>query len=103
METVYGTMKDLEDYVYVLNDGDGPKWCMRSQSVLLRSLKTNLPLGAFAPDGGSGGSFYSRRNILNSFSPSHQYGDSMSAYNILLASVQKKAEKKLKKTKETKS
>jgi hypothetical protein len=87
METVYGTMKDLYESV-LRRDDEGKKIC-RSESVLLRSSKTDLPLGAFAPDGGNGGNFYSRKNILKQYSPSHQYGDSMSAFKILYTSVLK--------------
>ena len=96
MRTIYGTIKDLKRYVKQSYDYNERRWEYTSESVLLRSYKTDLPLGAWTPDRSTGGQFYSRRNILDRYSPSHQYGGSMDAYNILLFSVQKSAEKKLK-------
>jgi len=87
METVYGTMKDL--LRYIRRKDDEGKWSYTNQAVLLRSLKTNLPLGAFATDGSSGGTIYSRRNVLKLGGPYHRFNNSDKAYNILLTSVLK--------------
>lgn len=53
MKTIYGTVKDLSDYV---------KSCgLPKYSILLRSIKTDLPLAAWVYDGYSGGAIITRR------------------------------------------
>jgi len=84
METIYGTMKDLHDYV---RNGNFPKF-----SILLRSLKTGLPLGAYASDGRSGGEIWSRKRVrAGALGPSHLYGSSDAAFRILKSSVESDA------------
>lgn len=78
MKTVYGTMADLK--TEIKNQGN------RTLPTLLRSFKTDLPLGAYAPNGRGGGFFYARRSVERSLPPSHCYAGSDKAYNILLSS-----------------
>jgi hypothetical protein len=79
MRTIYGTMTDLKAYIKANNF---PK-----ESVLVLSLKTQKPLGAYAPDGRSSGEVYSRKSIRTQRPPTHYYGDSMAAYNVLKNNV----------------
>lgn len=84
MKTVYGTMADLRREIK--DQGN------RTMPTLLRSSKTDLPLGAYAPNGRGGGWFYSRRSVDRALAPSHSYAGSDRAYEILLISKKKEAE-----------
>jgi len=85
MITIHGTMNDLVKYV---RDRNFPK-----SAILLLSAKTGLPLGAYAHDGNSKGNVYSRRDIRSQLKagrvirPSHSYGGSDNAFNVLINSV----------------
>lgn len=83
MKTIYGTMKDLKEFI---KEHEYPKY-----SVLLRSEKTDLPLGAYVYDGGAGGYIFSRREIRKRYHlpPSHRYACSCAAYDILVGSLRK--------------
>lgn len=80
MKTIYGTLKDLKQYI---KDCNYPKY-----SVLLKSIKTDLPLAAYVYDGYSGGSIHTRRSIRTSkVEPGHNYANNQEAYKLLKVSV----------------
>jgi len=88
MITINGTFLDL---IRFIKDRNYPKY-----AVLLLSPKTDLPMGAYAPDGGAGGKIWSRRSLqaqskkdLTINDPSHCYSNNDRAYRILMASVKK--------------
>lgn len=81
MKTIYGNLKDLKQY---LKSNEKISKC----PILLRSIKTELPLAAYVPNGCSGGWIYTRRTIKKTkHQPSHNFNNSIEAYKILFSSV----------------
>jgi hypothetical protein len=78
MKTIEGTLSELREFV---------RDRLPKEPVLLVSGKTQLPLGAYVPDGRSGGAIFSRRSILKDWPPTHNYGGSLAAYELLKRSV----------------
>lgn len=82
MEVIFGNkIKDLQDYV---KQNNNPQYC-----VLLENDDGRF-LGSWSPDGYSGGQIHTRRSVLTSLPPRHDYCGSMDAYRALKRDVCKK-------------
>lgn len=81
MKIIYGKVSDLKKYC----SENSPKY-----SVLLLSIKTDLPLAAWVPDGENG--YIVTRKTLGKKelpTPYHCYGDNLNAYYILSRNIRK--------------